>query len=1775
MKGYFYPLWRRVSPCLSSLFLPFLLIFILVFSFLQPAEAKTVVVGTGSGNLFVTSMAGLSPGDVVSITPGTYAWTQFSNLNGVTIINGGGLVTFTGELDFYNNTNVTFTGSGAPGITYGYYIANISANVIVTTGSFQGCTWSNIEFVNCTGGNGVINPQNDMLHYDGVNNNTKEFYLCKFTNLHLSGCGSLMDNYQGPFTNVQDSCEYSYIVVDNATQPIQINATSFYRANIHHWKLNGVTSWPNQDIGSFVIGGSVNLHHNTRSGTQWGWFIRLFHMSLNSTGDSYIYNNIDVGGMSYGFVDYRLNTLTAGTPSTQGGNLYIYNNTVGNFQNINKYATSVLLDYGHPGFIADVRNNLRFNSTNYGGIPDSTDCINFGPAGTILNSSNNVYYADPVASGVLMETVNCYEKQGSPTIDKGVIIPWIKDDIGAVSRPQGSAYDIGAREYNQNTPPPPNKAPVAKTGPAQTITLPVNSATLDGSKSMDSDGFVAAYKWAQVSGPASTITNSTAATTTVTGLTQGTFIYQLTVTDNQGATGTAYDTIIVNPAANKPPVAIVGAQQTIQLPTNSAALDGSKSYDPDGTIASYAWSEVSGPAATITNNSVATTSATGLAQGTYIFKLTVTDNQGALSSAFDTIVVKAVNQPPVAVVTGTKQTITLPTSTATLDGSKSFDPDGTVASYAWSEVSGPADAITNASAATTTTTGLTQGTYIFQLVVTDNQGATGTGFDTVIVNPAPNQPPVAIAGAKQTITLPNNSTTLDGSKSYDPDGTIASYAWSQVSGPSGTITNAAVVATTATGLTQGTYIFKLTVTDNQGATSSTQDTVIVNPAPNQPPVAIAGAKQSITLPANSATLDGTQSYDPDGTIASYAWSQVSGPGSAAIGSTSSASTMASGLVQGNYIFQLTVTDNQGAKSTTYDTITVHPAVSNIPVADAGFNQTITLPTNSVTLNGTGSYDSAGTITAYNWSQVSGPSAATITSASAATTTVSGLLQGTYVFQLKVTDNSGGSSTDQVTITVNPAPNQPPVANAGVNQTITLPTSSTGLDGTKSADPDGTIAAYSWTQVSGPSTATITNAGTATPTVSGLQSGSYVFQLTVTDNQGATGTAQVTVTVNPAANQPPVANAGANQTITLPTSSVSLDGTKSIDADGTIAAYSWSQVSGPSSATITNGNTATPTASGLQAGNYVFQLTVTDNQGATGTAQVTVTVNPAANQPPVANAGANQAITLPASSVNLDGTKSMDPDGTIAAYSWSQVSGPSSATITNANTATPTVSGLQAGSYVFKLTVTDNQGATGTAQVTVMVNPAVNQPPVANAGANQTITLPTSTTSLDGTKSSDPDGTITIYTWSELSGPGTATLTGGNTATPTISGLVAGSYLFQLTVTDNGGATATATVTVTVNAPSQPPVANAGPDQTVMQPASTVTLDGSQSYDPGGSIASYSWVKVSGPGSVSISNGNTAKPTVSGLQAGVYVFQLTVTDSQGATSSDQVTVTVTVPANLPPVANAGPDQAIDLPTSSVTLDGTKSYDPDGTIIAYTWIQTSGPSTAAVTNANTATPAVSGLQQGSYVFKLTVTDNQGASSSATVTITINSKVASTPTLPPVANAGQDTTIALPANSVILDGTGSNDPAGSITTYIWSEQSGPNAAQFNTTNSAVSTAGSLVVGEYVFKLTVTNSQGMTSTATVKVTVVDNLRSTEVMMLYPNPAVSIVNLRLISDTTGTVRVNIFDMGGRLIQQLQMDKSSTVMDNPINVAGLAGGVYVVQVIVGNNKKMVTKLLKQ
>ena len=387
---------------------------------------------------------------------------------------------------------------------------------------------------------------------------------------------------------------------------------------------------------------------------------------------------------------------------------------------------------------------------------------------------------------------------------------------------------------------------------------------------------------------------------------------------------------------------------------------------------------------------------------------------------------------------------------------------------------------------------------------------------------------------------------------------------------------------------------------------------------------------------------------------------------------------------------------------------------------------------------------------------------------------------------------------------------------------------------------------------------------------------------------------------------------------------------------------------------------------------------------------------------------------------------------------------------------------------------------------------VNDPPVADAGSNRAVNEGSAVT-LDGSGSSDPDDGIASYLWQQTAG--TAVTLSNSTATkPTFTApnfeFGANTLTFRLTVTDNGSQSSSDTVTITVADVNQPPIANAGSDQTILQVGLTVTLDGSNSSDADDGIVSYFWQQTAGP-TINLSNDGAVQPTFvsPNVAAGgeSLRFSLTVTDASGDQDTDTCIVVVTLD-NIPPTADAGVDQTIN-EGNPVTLDGSNSTDPDGTIAAYFWEQTGGKSvflSDSATAQPTFTSPDAGLQGESLTFNLTVTDNQGLQNSDEVVVNVSWQ-----NEPPAADAGSDRTVT-EGDTITLDASNSSDPDGGIAGCHWAQTGyGPNIALKDPTavrQKFMAPPAGLSGEILTFELTVEDAQGLQSTDVVTITINDN---------------------------------------------------------------------------------------
>ena len=187
-------------------------------------------------------------------------------------------------------------------------------------------------------------------------------------------------------------------------------------------------------------------------------------------------------------------------------------------------------------------------------------------------------------------------------------------------------------------------------------------------------------------------------------------------------------------------------------------------------------------------------------------------------------------------------------------------------------------------------------------------------------------------------------------------------------------------------------------------------------------------------------------------------------------------------------------------------------------------------------------------------------------------------------------------------------------------------------------------------------------------------------------------------------------------------------------------------------------------------------------------------------------------------------------------------------------------------------------------------------------------------------------------------------------------------------------------------PNDAPIANAGPDLGSVSFGTSITLNGSASFDPNGNPLTYSWTLLTKPaGSPAVlANPTSVSPTFTVDRAGDYVVQLIVNDGTVSSAPDSVIIST---SNVAPVANAGPNQA-NILGSLIILDGSASSDANGDPLTYSWsLTTPADSAAVLANPTSVSPTFTADRAGTYTADLIVNDGTLPSPTASVVITIN--------------------------------------------------------------------------------------------------------------------------------------------------------------------------------------------
>lgn len=1111
-------------------------------------------------------------------------------------------------------------------------------------------------------------------------------------------------------------------------------------------------------------------------------------------------------------------------------------------------------------------------------------------------------------------------------------------------------------------------------------------------------------QWTQTEGPAATITHPTLSTTAIQGLDgSSNYTFRYTITGPNGCTSSAESRIRYFVA----PTISAGNDQVLACGVNTVSIPLTFS---GGSASSY--QIISGPTTTgvanVTGNPQVIN--TLFTPGTYTIRFTRTTNGIGCSNAFDDVNV-TVSETPSASNAGTPQILGCSINTTNLAGNDPLTGTGF-----WSQVSGPNQAIiADQKDKDTQISGLVQGTYVFKWTISNGPlcpvkesttsvrvspptpttsiagpdlaacasspftmtgnavGAGETGLWTaspstglIFSNPTLNDAVVNGFAPNTTYTFTWTITNACGSDASSMDVTTgpltgASIAdagtdicmtggtasttlsavpptagtgtWTIVSGPNVPVfVNANDPATQVNGLTNGIYVFEWTV--GLAGCQSNSDTMELSVL-NTPAAADAGA-DSFTVCGTTANLTGNTAAPAVGT-----WILKSGPASVVIQDVHNPTSLITFADPGVYVFTWSIYAGVCQSGSNEDDVIVYVSfpgttanahASTPAIIDVCNNNQVTLGANTPAAGETGIWTIIG----------NSPNSPTIASLSNPTTSVTNLITGSYTFRWTIT--SGTYCTPSVSDVVVNVSTQ---VNAGADQNLCNQTQTT-LSG--NVGSTGT-----WIQSAGDAGPVLTPTGPYSVLVSNLDpTKNYTFRYTANAAYSCSAASdEVEVRGFPA---PTIPDAGIDQEICTDVStSVTLTGNAP-----TVGTGSWSMVSGPSTPTLNAGNVIT--VNGLVEGIYVFRWNITNGGCTTYYDVVRVTVY---DPPTPSVAGVNQTDACQLT-VTLTGNTPTKGIGT-----WTQVAGPSSATIDFPNQPITTLSGLDAGTYRFRWTITNGTiCAPSFSEVEVVFNG--NSPTIPDAGDDQ-ILCDVMTTVLDGNAITSGTGTWTV------SGPNTPTFTASQ-FNSNVTGLIAGTYTFTWTVV-SGGCTVSDQVDVTVYA--EPSDADAGDDKEIC-PFESITLEATPI-----TIGTGQWTFVSGPSTPVIQDDAAASTVVNGTIPGTYVFQWSV--SNGSCTAKQDQVTITVRANCPPQATD--DTYAMLEDGVLTVSAAEGIlandiDPESEPLSVNTTPVTAPAhgTVVIQPDGSFVYTPSADYNGSDSFAVSVCDINGSCVTSTVEITI---------------------------------------------------------------------------------------------------------------------------------------------------------------------------------------------
>lgn len=470
------------------------------------------------------------------------------------------------------------------------------------------------------------------------------------------------------------------------------------------------------------------------------------------------------------------------------------------------------------------------------------------------------------------------------------------------------------------------------------------------------------------------------------------------------------------------------------------------------------WTLTRSPGNITTTGTGTSTTITGLAAGTYTYS--VTNSSGCTSVSTSSITIDPQPVTPSAPVTGivTQPTCTLATGSVPLTGLPVSDT--------WTVTRMPGAVASTGSGPGTAISGIPAGSYTF--TVTNASGCISAASAPVVINEQPVTPSAPAAG---NLTQPSCATATG---TINLNGLPTSGTWTLIRNPGNVTTNGTGTTATISGLTPGTYTF--TVTNASGCMSPSSAGIVIDPQPVTPSAPVPG---NVTHPACNVA---TGSIQVTGLPSTGNWTLSRMPGNITVSGSGTATTIA-GLAAGTYSFSVTNSSGCTSASSPDIVINAQPVTPSSPLIGAITQPTCSVATGSIAINGLPSTGS--------WILTRMPGAVTA-GGSGTATTISGLAAGNYSFTVTNSAGCTSSSTQNVSINIQPPTPSAPVPGGIVQPSLDNPAGRIVLNGLPST---GT-----WTLHRQPGGVNTPGTGTST-TVSGLEPGSYTF--TVTNSAGCT------------------------------------------------------------------------------------------------------------------------------------------------------------------------------------------------------------------------------------------------------------------------------------------------------------------------------------------------------------------------------------------------------------------------------------------------------------------------------------------------------------------------------------------------------------------------------------------------------------------------------------------------------------------------------------------------